>query len=76
MFAAFFSEADAVETERNKQSVRIVPLDFDRNPVPDLGYTGWIQFSDGEIYVVNYIKDDSSKGQIRGYAFREEMFMF
>ena len=48
---------------------RIFPLDYDRNPAPDLGYTGWTQFDDGEIYVVNYIKDDADKAYIRGYSF-------
>jgi sialidase-1 len=46
-----------------------MPLDYDRNEKPDTGYTGWVQFEDGEIYVVNYIKDDASKAQIRGYSF-------
>ena len=69
VFAAFFDKKDLLETERNKQKVRIMPLDYDRNPEPDLGYTGWMQFDDGEIYVVNYIKDDSSKAYIRGYSF-------
>ena len=49
-----------------------MPLDYDRNPAPDLGYTGWTQFSNGEIYVVNYIKDDSDKAYIRGYSFYPE----
>lgn len=68
-FAAFTDTESVLKTERNEQSVRIMPLDFDRNSVPDTGYTGWVQFKDGEIYVVNYIKDDASKCQIRGYSF-------
>ena len=40
--------------------------------VSDLGYSGWAQFPDGEIYVVNYIVDDAPKAHLRGYAFREE----
>ena len=52
--------------------VRTMPLDYDRNPVPDIGYTGWVQFDDGEIYIVNYIKDDSKKAHIRGYSLRPE----
>ena len=58
--------------ERPKRQLNIMPLDYDRNPTPDLGYTGWVQFPDGEIYVVNYIKDDSDKAHIRGYSFRME----
>lgn len=44
-------------------------MDYNRNPSPDLGYTGWTQFAVGEIYVVNYIKDDADKAYIRGYSF-------
>ena len=68
-FAAFMDKSTLLETERRMQRVRIMPLDYDRNPAPDLGYTGWTQFSDGEIYVVNYIKDDTDKAHIRGYSF-------
>ena len=42
-----------------------MPVDFDRSPVADLGYSGWVQFEDGEIYIVNYIVDDAPKAQIR-----------
>jgi len=69
VFVAFLKKQDLLETERQNQKVRIMPLDYDRNYEPDLGYTGWTQFDDGEIYVVNYIKDDSSKAHIRGYSF-------
>ena len=68
-FAAFMSRDTIEATGRRAQRVRIMPLDYDRNPSPDLGYTGWVQFSDGEIYVVNYIKDDADKAYIRGYSF-------
>lgn len=71
VFAAFLDEESAKETVRNRQSVRIMPLDYDRSVVSDLGYTGWVQFDDGEIYVVNYIVDDAPKAQIRGYSFYE-----
>lgn len=53
---------------REDAHTRILPLDFDRSPESDTGYTGWVQFPDGEIYVVNYILDDAPKAQIRGYA--------
>ncbi|MBR4761283.1 MAG: exo-alpha-sialidase [Clostridia bacterium] len=69
VFAAFLPKEALLATERGKQRIRIMPLDYDRNPSPDLGYTGWVQFDDGEIYVVNYIKDDSDKAFIRGYSF-------
>ena len=64
------------EPERNKQCVRIFPLDYDRNAKADLGYTGWVQFEDGEIYIVNYIVDDAPKAQIRGYSLRvDELYI-
>ena len=69
LFAAFMSRDTIEATERRPQRVRIMPLDYDRNPSPDIGYTGWVQFDDGEIYVVNYIKDDADKAFIRGYSF-------
>lgn len=60
---------------RNEAHTRILPLDFDRSPESDTGYTGWVQFDDGEIYVVNYILDDAPKAQIRGYSLRMDDFM-
>ncbi len=36
---------------------------------------GWVQFEDGEIYVVNYILDDAPKAQIRGYALQVQDFL-
>lgn len=70
VFAAFLNRDQLESDERCRQTrVRILPLDYDRNPAPDLGYTGWVQFPDSEIYVVNYIKDDADKAYIRGYSF-------
>lgn len=74
-FAALTDIDSALATERNEQWMRIMPIDYDRSPVSDLGYSGWVQFSDGEIYIVNYIVDDAPNGQIRGYSLREEDFM-
>jgi len=59
-------------TSRFEQWTRIFPIDYDRSNMADLGYTGWVQYDDGEIYVVNYIVDDAPKAQIRGYSFRPE----
>ena len=59
-------------TSRFDQWTRIFPIDYDRSNMADLGYTGWVQFEDGEIYVVNYIVDDAPKAQIRGYSLRPE----
>lgn len=69
VFCAFMKMEDVLKSERKGQKARIMPLDYDRNPSPDIGYTGWVQFDDGEIFVINYIKDDSDKAHIRGYKF-------
>ena len=69
VFAAFINKGDLFKIKREEQWIRIMPLDYDPSPGADLGYTGWTQFDDGEIYVVNYIKDDADKAQIRGYSF-------
>jgi len=71
-FAALTDTASVLAGDRAKAHTRIMPLDFDRSPQSDCGYTGWVQFADGEIYVVNYCVDDWQRGQIRGYAFRRE----
>lgn len=68
-FGAILKTEELTIPERHKQSARIFPIDYDRNPSPDLGYSGSVQFPDGEIYVVTYIKDDSEKAHIRGYSF-------
>jgi hypothetical protein len=72
IFATFMSEKSLLAQERSEQSSRIMPLDFDRSSVSDVGYSGWVQFDDGLIYVAYYIVDDSPNGQIRGISFTEE----
>ena len=69
-------DGDVVLAEnRGESSARILPVDFDRSPKSDLGYSGWVQFADGEIYIVNYIVDDAwDKAQIRGYSLRMNDF--
>jgi sialidase-1 len=71
LFAAVTDVESCLAPAREQTRTRIMPLDFDRSPVSDLGYSGWVQFEDGEIYVVNYIVDDAPKAHIRGYSFRE-----
>lgn len=71
-FAALLSPDGLLSTDRNAQGIRTMPLDYDRSRHPDTGYTGFTQFEDGEIYVVNYIMDDAEKAQIRGYSFYPE----
>ena len=60
---------DMLETDRDKIESRIFPIDYDRNINSNCGYTGVVQFDDGMIYVVSFIMDDNSVGQIRGYSF-------
>jgi hypothetical protein len=56
-------------TERQQAHARILPIDYDRSPAADTGYSGWVQFDDGEIYIVNYIVDDHHpRAHIRGYS--------
>lgn len=67
----------ALAPTRGEAWTRIFPLDYDRAAIIDGGYSGWVQFDDGEVYVVNYIKDDSpAKAQIRGYSFKLEDIVF
>jgi hypothetical protein len=73
-FAAVTDDDSALARERKGAATRIMPIDYDRSGQSDLGYSGWVQFPDGEIFVVNYIVDDAPRGQIRGYAFRPEEF--
>lgn len=70
--AALTDEESCREPERKKQRMRIIPIDYDRNEKADIGYSGVAQFDDGEIYIVNYIMDDSVNSQIRGYSLRED----
>lgn len=74
VFMAFFDEETAKNTEK-QTSTSILSLDYDRNSLSDCGYTGAVQFDDGEIYVVSYIVDDAPKAQIRGYSFFESDFI-
>lgn len=71
-FAGFMDQEACKAEKREEQGLRIMPVDFDRSPVSDTGYSGWVQFDDGEIYTVYYIVDDSPNGQIRGASFYED----
>lgn len=57
---------------REKAWCRLMPVDYDRSPDADCGYSGWVQFPDGEIFIISYIVDDAPLGQIRGYSLTEE----
>lgn len=69
-FGAVTDPESALALSRKGARTRIFPIDYDRSPESDLGYSGWVQFPDQEIYVVNYVLDDWPRAQIRGYAFR------
>lgn len=71
-FAGFASQETCRQKDRKEQAFRIMPIDFDRSPVSDIGYSGWVQFDDGEILVVYYLIDDSPNGQIKAASFYEE----
>ncbi len=74
-FAALTDDESILAESRSGSCARILPVDYDRSPKSDLGYSGWVEFPDGEIYVVNYIVDDAvDKGQIRGYSLRKNDF--
>ena len=74
---AVLTDRESVLTDRRRGArIRILPIDFDRSPHSDTGYSGWVQFPDGEIYIVNYIVDDAwDKAQIRGYSLHMEDFL-
>ena len=75
-FAALTDVDSALAIRRSDARTRIIPVDYDRSEKSDLGYSGWVQFPDGEIYIVNYIADDAfDKCQIRGYSLRLENFI-
>jgi sialidase-1 len=74
-FAALTDGESVLAEKRSEAHTRILPVDFDRSPWSDTGYSGWVQFEDGEIYLVNYIVDDAPKAQIRGYSLRLTDFL-
>jgi hypothetical protein len=74
-FAGLTDAESCLADSRAEAHTRILPLDFDRHPESDTGYSGWVQFPDGDLYIVNYILDDAPKGQIRGYSVSMEDFI-
>ena len=75
-FAALSDVESLLAPSREGAAVRILPVDFDRSPFADLGYSGWVEFPDGEIYIVSYIVDDAwDRAQIRGYSLTRSDFL-
>ncbi len=64
----------ALMRDAQKQTGVLLPLDHDRSPRRDGGYTGWVNLPDGRAFIVNYINDDAPMAQIRGYWITEDMF--
>lgn len=73
-----FAYLETVESARARDLVSqggiILPIDYDRSPYSDSGYTGWVTLPDGRVFCVNYIADDAPRTQIRGYWFSEDDF--
>ncbi len=69
------TDEESLKNPGREGSYRVIPLDYDRAPLPDGGYTGWVQLPDGDVLLVNYITDDSPKPQIRGYRFNPKDFI-
>ncbi len=75
-FAALTDQESALATDRDSAAVRIMPVDYDRSIRADLGYSGQVQFADGELYLATYIVDDAiDNAQIRGYVLHENEFI-
>lgn len=66
------TKEDLLETDRDKITPRIFPIDYDRNINSNCGYSGQVEFDDESIYVTSHIVDDNPVAQIRGYIFKEK----
>ena len=75
LFAALTDLESVLAPDRIGAHTRILPIDFDRSVYSDTGYSGWVQFPDGEIYIVNYIVDDAPNAYIRGYSLHMSEFL-
>jgi len=90
-FAALTDVESCLATRREDAWANILPLDHDDAAfVSDTGYTDWVQFDDGEIYVVNYVVGSDTpperakeppghdkpqqRASVKGYAFHEDEF--
>ena len=78
LFRNTFAYLETLESAKardlSQQGGIILPLDHDRSPRSDGGYTGWVVLHSGKIFCVNYIVDDAPLAQIRGYWFDESDF--
>jgi sialidase-1 len=68
-FFIAISDCESVMAEkRDDMYARVIPIDYDESQKSDTGYSGWIQFTDGCIYIVNYIMNGAPAAYIRGYS--------
>jgi sialidase-1 len=75
--AALSDRESALAVRRNDAWTRIIPVDYDASPYADLGYSGWVEFPDGEVYIASYIVDNAiNKAQIRGYSIHPDDFKY
>ncbi len=53
---------------------RWVELDYNADPRPDHGYSSWVRFQDGEVFVADYTNEGSvaGKARLKGYFLRVE----
>ena len=66
-----------MEDYSSAAEARFAVLDNDRSACADSGYSGWVQLSDGDLYVVNYVNDDAPRAFIRGYLVsRADWYLF
>lgn len=74
-FFATLTDVDSCTTTPDNIKLRSMPLDYDRSTTPGFGHSGWVQFPDGGIYVVNHVMDNAPKSHIRGYYMWESDFV-
>jgi sialidase-1 len=76
-FAALTDVESCLATERHDAQANILPLGHDTAVDSDSGYTDWVQFDDGEIYVVDYTVDGTPPRRTReppGYEGEYEVY--
>jgi len=66
-FCAVSDCESALALSREGASARIIPLDYDNSPISDTGYSGWVQFDDDSLYIVNYRVGSATHAYIQGY---------
>ncbi|MCX6986012.1 MAG: sialidase family protein, partial [Lentisphaerae bacterium] len=67
-FAGITDKKCVLNENLRETSTCIFPIDYDPAEFSDTGYSGWVQFEDDEIYIVNYIMDSAPTAFIRGYS--------